>query len=263
MPRASWLASATWASGSITGCPAASVAVRSIGSNSPERAERGTGRPDPPDDPLLVGERRAVPDLDQVPDPPGDHVAATDHPGRLVAGGDPHVLVELGGAGPEVVGAVLEAQQVPGRALARGGRRGATEALLRPPHPHDAPAHPGEVADGVEQHLGVVAAGLHAEVATAAGGVEGVAGERRDVGQRGRAGRGQAEAVDPVALEQRRAHAEGQREPGGVEALGLAGVGRRQRRARRRVVDRAAPRSAARRRSSSRGAAARARPGGW
>ena len=77
------------------------------------------------------------------------------------------------------------------------GRRRATEPLLRPPQPHDTPADPGEVADGVEQDLGVVAAGLHAQIAAAAGRVERVARERRDVDQGGGAGRARPKRSTP------------------------------------------------------------------
>ena len=50
----------------------------------PLPAERGAGRLQPPDRVLLVGEARAVPDLDQHPDAAGDHVACrrASTPGR-------------------------------------------------------------------------------------------------------------------------------------------------------------------------------------
>ena len=74
----------------------------------------------------------------------------------------------------------------------------------------------------MEGDLGIVRAGLHAEVAARAGRVELVAGQR---GQRAQAG-GPA-ILEPEALEDARPEADGDREPPCAEADGLAGVGGR------------------------------------
>ena len=106
----------------------------------------------------------------------------------------------------EVVRAVLEAHQVARRSAAvlvvatcgrsragvqRSDGRAASEAQ--------------QVADGVERDLRVVGARLHAEVAVAAGRVELVAGSGPSGASAAGRRRAQAEAVAPVALEQRRA----------------------------------------------------------
>ena len=141
----------------------------------------------PPDDALLLGERRAVPDLDVHPDPAGDQVAAALEPGGADAGRHPDVVAQqVGVLGLDVAGAVLEAEQVARRGLARRRRRRAAEPELRPPHGRGAEPHPDQVADGVHGDLRVVGARLDAQVA---------AGQRR---------------VDLVELERRQ-----RREPGG------------------------------------------------
>jgi hypothetical protein len=83
----------------------------------------------------------------------------------------------------------------------------------------------------VEGDLGIVGAGLDADVAAAFPGLQRVAGQRRQRLQRRGALAGEAE---PRLIEQARAEAEGDGEAGREEADGLAGVvGRRQ----RHVVD--------------------------
>ena len=140
-------------------------ASRSGVSNSSLAAERRAGDLDPADRVLLIGERRAVPDLDQHPDPARDEVGPAAQPvGPLVA--DPDEAVELVGVlGAEVVGAVLEPHEIARGVLGAGGRRGAAKPELRPAHDDRATADPREVANGVEGHLRIVRAGLHADVA--------------------------------------------------------------------------------------------------
>ena len=105
-------------------------------------------------------------------------------------------------------------------------RRGAAEAELGPAHRHRAAADPGQVADRVEGDLGIVGAGLDADVAAAFERGQLVAGQRRDRLQRRRALRRQPE---PAAFEQAGAEAEGDGQVGGQQADRLAGVvGRRQ-----------------------------------
>jgi len=124
--------------------------------------------------------------------------------------------------GLEVVGAVLETEQVARRRLRRGRRRRAPEPQLRPPHCRGAEPHPDEVADRVDRHLGVVGARLDAQVPTGEGGVDLVAGEPRQVGQRGRLLCGQAQLV-----EEARPHPERQRQVGRGKPQCLTGVGGR------------------------------------
>ena len=87
--------------------------------------------------------------------------------------------------------------------------------------------------------LGVVGAGLHAQVAPAAGGVEPVAGEVGESRERGRSARRESESVGAVGIgEQRRSEPERDRECARVEPerfTGVAPAGRgRPRRPRRR-----------------------------
>ena len=103
---------------------------------------------------------------------------------------------------------VVEARPKPSWAQRSGGRA-AREA--------------GQVAHRVHGHLRVVRAGLHAQVAAAAGRVERVPREPGQVGERVRPLRGEAEA----GVEQRRPDAEGDGEPGRAVPERLAGVGGR------------------------------------
>ena len=87
-------------------------------------------------------------------------------------------------------------------------------------------AVPGQVADRVEGDLGIVRAGLHAEVAAAFFSVQLVGGQRRDLAQRRRPLAGEAE---PALGEETGAEAEGDGQSRSQEADRLAGVfGRRQ-----------------------------------
>ena len=104
--------------------------------------------------------------------------------------------------GLQVGGAVLEAEQVARRGLLGRGRRRAAEAELGPAHRDGAEADPGEVADRVHRDLRVVGAGLDAQVAVAAVGVEVVGREVRQLAQRRRLAVPQAEPVLAVLLEQ-------------------------------------------------------------
>src|SRR5690606_23621563 len=92
-----------------------------------------------PEDRLLLGELHAVPALDDHADAARHEVAAPDQPLGTLLTRHPDVLghgIRL--LGLDVGGAVFEAEQVAGRGLARRGRRGATEAELRPAQ-HGAP----------------------------------------------------------------------------------------------------------------------------
>ena len=160
---------------------------------------------------LLVEQRRAVPDLDQHADAPGDEVRAAGEPALIRRRRHPDVLREpVGVLELDVVRAVLEAHQVARRVLRAARRRRAAEAELRPAHHDAATAEARQVAHRVERDLRVVGAGLDAEVAAALRRVERVLGERRQLLQRGGALALEAEAA---LLEQRRADAERDREP--------------------------------------------------
>ncbi len=77
-------------------------------------------------------------------------------------------------------------------------------------------------------HLGVVRAGLHAQVAAAAGGIELVGGEVRKLAKGGGSPGGQAEPVGAVGvLEQAGPEAEGEGQLGRRQPERLAGVGGR------------------------------------
>ncbi len=182
----------------------------------------------PADELLLVAERLPVPDLDRHVHPPGREVGATRQPagGRVVVRRDPHVRVErVRLLRLDVLGAVLEAEQVARGLLARRRRRRAAEAELRPAHGDGAEADAREVADRVDGDLRVVGAGLHAQVAAGARRVEVVGREVRQRLERRRPPVGEAEPVAAVlGLEERRSEPEGEREPGGRQADRLAGV---------------------------------------
>ena len=169
-----------------------------------------------------------VPDLDGHVEPPGDEVGAAGQPVglRVVIGRDPDMLVDLRGLlGLEVLGAVLEPEQVPRRGLAGRGGRGTAEAQLRPAHRDGAEADPGQVADRVHGHLRVVGTGLDAEIAVRPLRVERVHREVRQRAERRGLPVGQAEAVlAVVGAEQRRPEAEGDRQPVRREPDRLAGV---------------------------------------
>ncbi len=177
-----------------------------------------------PDDLLLLHERRAVPDLDVHPDPPGHEVRPTGHPpGRPghVRRRDPHVLVERRGVLRLDVGrAVLEPEHVARRRLGLRRRRGAAEPELAPAHRDHPEAHPHQVAHGVHRHLRVVGAGLDDDVATGARRVEVVAEEAGQLAQRLGPPVGQPEPV----VEQARAVADRHGEVTRREVERLTGV---------------------------------------
>ena len=103
------------------------------GSCSAVPGQRRAGLLEAADRRLLVAERGAVPRLDQHPDPPRDEVAAAAEPPLRLVVADPDVAAHrVGVVAVDVVRAVLEALEVARRLLARGRRRGAAEAELRP-----------------------------------------------------------------------------------------------------------------------------------
>ena len=163
--------------------------------------ERRAADLDAADRGFLVGERGPVPDLGEDADPARDHVRPAAHPGRVVAIAHPGVRPQGGVVlGHEVVGAVLEPHQVARRDLRAVGARRAAETGLRPTQRHHAASDARQVADGVERDLRVVGTRLHHQVAAAAGGLDLVAREARQVDERFRALRRQPEAVDAVAF---------------------------------------------------------------
>ena len=82
--------------------------------------------------------------FDPHPDPAGHQIGAAGQPVRAVAVGHPHLLVQhVGVLGLDVVGSVLEPEQVSRGGLLAGGRRGTAEAELRIPHRDGAEARRG------------------------------------------------------------------------------------------------------------------------
>lgn len=155
--------------------------------------------------------------------------------GRGAVRADPDVRVEGGRVvGPDVARAVLEAHQIPGRHLFGSGGRGAAEAQLGPAQGGRAAGRPGEVADGMEDHLRIVRAGLDAQVAVGQfRPQDGVAGDGAERGQLGRSTVGQAEPV----VEQAGTETDGDGQRMGAEVHRLAGVERWLLRLGRRVAD--------------------------
>jgi len=208
--------------------------------------QRGTVGPVAADQRLLLARRRPVPRLDVHVDPPGDQERPAREPLGVVvvAPVHPHVLVD----GPAVLGlevgrAVLEPEQVARRLLRRRRGRRTPEAELGPAQRRAAEGDAREVADGVYGDLRIVRARLHAQIPFGARRLQGVGGEVRQPPQATGLPVRQAEPVVAVLVaEQRRAEAEGEREPGRREAERLAGVGGRGVvRQRRPTAHRAAP----------------------
>ena len=153
--------------------------------------------------------------------PPRNHAGSSDRP-------DPDVLVERSRVLElDVVRPVLEAHEVARRVLLPARRRRAAEPELRPAHDDDTAADSREVADGVEGDLRIVGARLHAEVAAGAGRIERVARERRQLDERPRTPGLEPETVVTAEREERRAEAEGHRQPRAREPDRLAGIVRR------------------------------------
>jgi hypothetical protein len=67
----------------------------------------------------------------------------------------------------DVVRAIEETQQVSRRCLRCDSARGTAEARLGPANRDDSAPDPGEVTNRVKRHLGIVGAGLDAQVAIA------------------------------------------------------------------------------------------------
>ena len=161
-----------------------------------------------PHDVLLLGERRAVPELHEHADHAHHVVRAAHGPGRLaVAAGHPDVAVHgRAGARVEVGRAVDEAHQVARRAGgAGGGAAAAGEAVEHPAQHQGAAGAAHELAQREEHRVGVLGLDAQQQVAVAALGVQAVVRARKGmVDQLARAARG-----EPVALvEQRRADAD-------------------------------------------------------
>ena len=170
----------------------------------------------------------------------GDQIAAAAHPRLVGLVADPDVVVELGLVlGLDVVGAVLEAHQV-----ARGVLAYVEVEEVRP-KPELRPAHHRRARGPAGRSCGSRGrrpAGRRSRPGRtmsppADGRIERVAGQRRQVGQRGRSLAGQPEPV----VEQRRPEADGDREVGRAQPERLAGVDRRRCRARCRPRRSAGP----------------------
>jgi hypothetical protein len=131
---------------------------------------------------FLIDERRAIPDFDEPPNTACDHIRAAAHPGGLIAGADPDLLVhQIVIFGLDVVGAIFKTHQVTRCLLLAAGAGSAAEAELRPTDDRDSPRDAGQVMNGVKGHLRVVGTGLHDQVAAGAFGFELVTGEDRQI----------------------------------------------------------------------------------
>ncbi len=255
-------ASRTWAVGPRIVAPDSSLALKSSGSRSAAPGQRRPARLAPSDHGLLVGQPVPVPGLDQHADPARHEVGPAPHPGLRLLAADPDMLGHrLRVVGVDVVGAVLEAQQVAWGDLGGGRRRGPAEAQLRPAQDDGPAADPGQVANRVEGDLRVVGARLDAQIAVASQRVQGVARQRVERAQCTRQPGPETESIRAVADEQRVPEAERERQPRG-------GRDRPPRRCQRVAlrgsapVRRWAPRpSSVPPRASTRAACARGRPG--
>ena len=133
------------------------------------QAERGPAGLVAADDLLLLVQGGAVPELDEHPDDADCLVAAAHRPGGLaVVGPDPDQLVHQPPVADVEVGrAVLEAEQV------------AVVAVQHPVQHQVVPGPAHQLAQGVEQHVGLVGRQGREQVAVALGRVEAVVGQER------------------------------------------------------------------------------------
>jgi hypothetical protein len=189
-------------------------------------AQRGPAGLVAADDLLLLVQGGAVPELDEHADDADGLVAAAHRPGGLaVVGPDPDQLVHQLPVGDVEVGrAVLEAEQV--AVVGPAGHRPGVGPVVAVEHPAQDQVVPGpahQLAQGVQQRVGLVGREGQQQVAVALGRVEAVVGQERHPDQLPGSALGQAEAV----VEQRRPHAEGHGQPVGAqlgpEDAGLGG----------------------------------------
>ena len=122
---------------------------------------------------------------------------------------DPHEAPHGGGVGRiEVVGPVVEAEQVSRRGLVASGGACPGESTLDGSHGGRSEGQSGELVDGMEGHLGVVGTSLDTDVAAGQSGIEGVTGKGGQVDEGGGPVGAQAEpAVEQSGTE---AHRDGQ-----------------------------------------------------
>jgi len=141
----------------------------------------------------------------------------------------PHeVLDQLGLLGLEVRRAVLEPEQVAWGGLRRRRRGRTAEAELRPAQRRRPERDAGQVADRVHGDLGIVGAGLHAQVAVGSLWRQGIAAEVWKFDERGRPTIPQAEPGLALRVgEQRRAEPERDGQSRSRQAESLTGVVRR------------------------------------
>jgi len=191
-------------------------------------AERGAAGLVAADDLLLLVQGGAVPELDEHADDADGLVAAAHRPGGLaVVGPDPDQLVHQPPVGDVEVGrAVLEAEQV---AVAGPSRHrpgvGPVVAVQHPVQDQVVPGPAHQLAQGVQQHVGLVGRQGQEQVAVALGRVEPVVGQERHPDQLPRLAPGQPEAV----VEHRRPHADGDGQAVGAQVGAEdAGLGRRE-----------------------------------
>ena len=160
-------------------------------------------------------------------DPPRDDIAAAAQPtGSFVP--DPHEFGHLPGiGGGRIAGAVLEPQQIARRPPFR---KAADKPGLHPADCRRAIGEPPQLADRMERRQRIVGAGLNRQIAAGARRDQSIAVEPRQLDERRRAPRRQAEAVLAVLDENPGAKLEGQGQPGRHRAERLAAVAARRRR---------------------------------
>jgi len=130
---------------------------------------------------LLVGQGRAVPHLDEHPNPADHQVRTSGHPVAAAIGPDPSIH-GCGIVGIGIHRSVEETLEVTTRAPGVHLGTGA-EAVLHPAHHREALGRPGEGVDGVVGGLVVVGGHLDDEVAVGPVGAQLVPGKGRQGGQ--------------------------------------------------------------------------------
>ena len=172
---------------------------------------------------FLLIEAARVPLLNMSPHTAHDQVGAALQPCRpLVA--DPDVGVHLRRVvTAQVVGAILEAEQIATGFGGGGGAGRLGEACLRPARPRGVhvPGDPRQVPHRMKRDLRVIGARLHGDIPTAAGWIEPVGRKGRQVDQRRWPHPGQSEA----RIKQRRAEPDRDRKPRSGQTERLARVG--------------------------------------
>ena len=194
---------------------------------------------------LLLRQHALIPRADDHQHAAVHLVRAAGQPGGSIRRVHPHVAGHARRiVGVKVGGTVLEAEQIAARSISRVGWR-LIEARLRPAHRCASGSHARERAQRVLRDQPCLGAALHRQITVGTRWVDCIAGEGREVDERGRSLVGEAEA----RIKQGRAEADRDRQPIGTLAerlarirrrlVGFAGIGQRQ--AAGQQADRALP----------------------